>query len=122
MLPDAVVALAEETVRFYTRNPTASALGAELALRTAAYMANKEEAHSRCRWGEGSRPGWYSGTERRKRSLVEHARSEANAGVGCSMCALLTKAVSPKTLSDATRANVAAKTALTCAWCVVSLR
>ena len=62
-LPDAVVALAEEAVRFYARDPTASELGAELVLWTAAYMADKEEAHARCRWSEGSRLGWYGGTE-----------------------------------------------------------
>ena len=55
------------------RNLTASALGAELALRTAAYTTKKEEAHERCHWGEGSRPGWYGSTEQRERSLVEHA-------------------------------------------------
>ena len=73
-LPDDVVALAEEAVRFYARKPTVSALGAKLALRTVAYMADKEEAHVHWRWGKGSRPGWYGGTEQRERSLVEHAR------------------------------------------------
>ena len=38
------------------------------------------------------------------------------------MCTLLTKAVSPKMLSDAMRANVAAKAAITRAWGVVLLR
>ena len=72
--PDAVVVLTEEAVRFYVRDLTASALRAELALQTAAYMANKEETHAHCRWGEGSRLGWYGDTEQRERSLVEHAR------------------------------------------------
>lgn len=58
-LPTVVFALCEEALHILNRNAKLAPLQAELLLKLGAYVADVDEAHLRCRWGEGE--GCYAG-------------------------------------------------------------
>lgn len=58
-LPTVVFALCEEALCVTNRHDKLAPLQAELLLKLASYVAEVEEAHMRCRWGEGE--GCYGG-------------------------------------------------------------
>jgi hypothetical protein len=58
-LPTVVSALCEEALYVTNRHVKLAPLQAELLLKLASYVAEVEEAHLRCRWGEGE--GCYGG-------------------------------------------------------------
>jgi hypothetical protein len=128
-LPTVVFALCEEALCVTNRHAKLASLNAELVLKLAYYVAEVEEAHLRCRWGEGE--GCYGGDASAPRrwdrtSVSQLAFGElkskdgedilaANTMVRCQKWTeLLHRAASTGALSVLSRADVAAMCARMC--------
>ena len=122
-LPAVVFALCEEALHISNRHVKLAPIHAELLLKLASYIANDDEAHMRCRWGEGEGcyPGDANDLPRWDRASVSQlAFQELKGKDGEDLMAastfkrlkmwtrLLHRAVSTGGLSPLTRADVAA--------------
>lgn len=127
-LPEAVMFLSEEALGIYSRHNKLAPMHAELLLKLATYIAESEDAHRCCRWGQGefSYQGEAGNPKRWETSgnLVKPS-VEANTAVKEQLaldslnrcrkfCELLHRAVSGGALDPKTRSDVAVTCARLC--------
>jgi hypothetical protein len=127
-LPEAVMFLSEEALGIYSRHNKLAPMHAELLLKLATYIAESEDAHRCCRWGQGefSYQGEAGNPKRWEVSgNLVNPSVEANTAVKEQLaldslnrcrkfCELLHRAVSGGALDAKTRSDVAVTCARLC--------
>eukprot|EP00523_Entomoneis_sp_CCMP467_P012105 CAMPEP_0168719272 /NCGR_PEP_ID=MMETSP0724-20121128/949_1 /TAXON_ID=265536 /ORGANISM="Amphiprora sp., Strain CCMP467" /LENGTH=1561 /DNA_ID=CAMNT_0008765813 /DNA_START=94 /DNA_END=4776 /DNA_ORIENTATION=+ len=130
-LPEVVFALCEEALDILSRHKMLASFHAGLLLQLAFYSAESAENHLRCRWGDG--PGsfaggeappfrWENGTAAKAASSTSDLKTKDGRDMielnlmnrVKIICELLQKAVAVPDLDDATRLDVATRSARLC--------